>query len=192
MAKMDLSHELLAACLILVDGDINSTIEEMLCRADEFQETHNRHFGISDTDLRGLFLFWTTFDLEIRKSSDPEAIDDIKLRDVINLMLKCHDAYFNDEGEYMLKEEESDNSPFNDIGKCRSKRVETDNSPFQYCFDTEEAQYRKKMLIKNKMREFFRDVESKDISGKDVMGFFSGMGFTREILIECTRPGSSS
>jgi len=172
LAKLTLSHDLLAACLILVDGDINASIEELLCRADDYQKENDRHFGISRTDLRGLFLIWTSFDLAIRECS--ETIDDIKLRDIINLMLEYHYAAFNDEGESMAKDDEKY------------------DSFISYWFHLDEDQYREKMLIKNKMREFFRDVESKKISQKDVMGFLNGMRITKEILIECTRPGKLS
>ncbi|MGB9498690.1 MAG: hypothetical protein ACKVE4_02865 [Dissulfuribacterales bacterium] len=172
MARLTLSHELLAACLILVDGNIDATIEDVLSCADDFQKEEDRHFGISDTDLGGLFLIWTTFEIEIRKYS--EILDDIKLRDVIELMLDHHYAAFNDEGESMAKgDEEYD-------------------SFIRGWFHLDEEEYRKKMVVKNKMRIFFHGVITKDISGKEVMDFLNGMGITRDVLLECTRPGASS
>jgi len=167
-----LTQDLVAVCLLLVEGNLDATLEEVIRRADEFQEKRDRHFGISRSDLRGLFQYWTTFDMAIREYS--ETLDDIKLRDVINPMLDCLCAYFNDEGEYMDKISEEYSSW---IGSS---------------FDVDEEAYQEKLAIKRQMEKFFKDIELNSISGNDAMRFLDKMNISDSILYQCSRPGDSS
>lgn len=172
MAAGILSQDLVAACLLLVEGNVDATLEEVIRRADEFQEDRDRHFGISRDDLRGLFQYWTTFDMAIREYS--ETLDDVKLRDVINPMLDCLCAYFNDEGEYM------------------DKISEEYSSWIRSCFDVDEEEYQEKLAVKRQMEKLFKDIELEGISGSDVMRFLDKMSLSDSILYQCSRPGDSS
>ncbi len=93
MAATILSQDILAICLLLSDGNLDLSLKEVIHRAEEYQETQDRHFGISRSDFRGLFhrLNWAY------------EMDAIKMREVISDILEYHDAYFNDEGESWYK-----------------------------------------------------------------------------------------
>jgi len=93
MAATIMSQDILAICLLLSDGNLDLNLKEVILRAEEYQETQGRHFGISRSDFRGLFQL-QNWEYEM---------DAIKMRDIINDILEYHDAYFNDEGEYWYK-----------------------------------------------------------------------------------------
>ena len=66
MAASILSQDLVGVCLILCKGNTRMDLEKMIQKAEEFQDNNNRHFGISRSDLRGLFLM-LLWDLGIKK-----------------------------------------------------------------------------------------------------------------------------
>lgn len=49
------SEDIVAICLVLAEGDIQKSIEEIIIRVENYQINNNRHFGISRYDFRGLF-----------------------------------------------------------------------------------------------------------------------------------------
>ena len=102
MAAAILTEDFLAVCLYLVDGDVDARLEQIIARAEEYQEHSNRHFGISRSDYRSAF-YALSFEVHTEKG-----IGDYKetlerypfLRQWIDPILAYEDVYFNDEGEH--------------------------------------------------------------------------------------------
>ena len=172
-----LSQDILAICLLLADGNIDLSMEEVVHRVEIFQEDQDRHFGITRYDFRGLFNYWFMFDLGIIHCD--EGIDGIKLKDVAIDVLTYHDAHFNDEGEYWTKEKESWN-----------EKLFMEHIKSWYSYD--EENYQEKLIIKKKMKRFFEDQELTILHPEFVMKFMEELKISDTILFYCSRPGKSS
>ena len=172
-----LSQDILVICLVVSEGDINLSIEEVISRVENYQEVQNRHFGISKDDFRNLFYMFVNFELGIRSIDD--GIDNLILSDIITDILKYQDVYFNDEGEYWTK-------------RIEVSADETDYSFIEtwYSYDKKETQM--KVAIRQKMKEFFQQQEITALKPKSVKKFMDETGITDDILYQCSQSGESS
>ena len=81
-----LSEVDLAICLIVADGNIGLSLEDIIHRVEIYQENHNRHFGILRSDFRSMF--YKLFYWELGTKSPEDRLDDVKLRDIINIIFE--------------------------------------------------------------------------------------------------------
>jgi hypothetical protein len=173
MAAVTLTQDILALCLLFADGKISLSMEEIVRRAERYQEKHDRHFGISRSDLRVLFIMLLSpWYLGIRGFS--EELDDIKLSDIIFGILKYHDAHFNDEGSHWITYEDA--------------RPQA-NSSLLYWLGYDENQYQEKLDLKEKMTGFFQEISPESIDAESVRDFMSENNITEDILFHVSRPG---
>ncbi len=98
MAKVMLSQDVLAICLIIADGDIEIGLEQIIQGVEKFQDRENCHFGI---DFRCAFHMLLSLELGVKSFSDN--FDQFKLADIMADMLSFDDVYCNDEGENWYK-----------------------------------------------------------------------------------------
>ena len=99
-----LTQDIVGILLILSDGDVDLTLGKNIRLAENFQQVHNRHFGISQSDFRNLFC--NLFFEEPRFQGYKQDLSGISLGEVIPEILRYQAAYFNDEGEYWITLEE--------------------------------------------------------------------------------------
>lgn len=178
MAAAILSQDILAICLIVAKGNIHLSLEEIIRRVENFQEVHNRHFGISRSDFRGLFNMLLSWELRIKSFFDE--IDDIKLIDIIPDIIKYHDAYFNDEGEHWAK----DDNYFLD--------EKINYSFIEHWFGYDHNKYLEKLEINQKCKMFFDYHKIATVPSDVVKEFMEEMKITDDILYSCSRHGDSS
>ena len=172
MAAVTLTQDILAVCLLFADGDISLSMEEILQHAERFQEKNDRHFGISRSDLRVLFIMLFAWYLGIRGFS--EELDDIKLSDCIPEILKYHDAYFNDESSHWVTYEEAG--------------PEAEDS-LLYWLGYDEDQYQEKLNLKENMKWLFLENDADSIDPESIRNFMRENNITEEILFHVSRPG---
>lgn len=169
MVAAILSQDILAICLLFADGDMDVSLEEVIQRAEEYQEMQDRHFGISRSDFRGLFNMLLSWELGIKKPGDK--MDDTRLSDVVTDILDYHDAYFNDEGESWTR---------------------STNAEFDDWYGYEEGFYKQRMVIKEKMKVFFQHKKDGSFSQNVVKRFMEEIHISKILLDNCSRPGESS
>lgn len=172
MAASILTQDVLAICLFLSDGNIELPLEEVISRAEDFQEVEDRHFGTLRSDYRNLFHMLFGWELRIMSLSDE--FGDIKLRDTITFILKYHSVFFNEEGEYW----DTDNDKWN-------KNIE-------YWFSYDEKKYQEKLIVKQEMGRFFEHQKIATLHPKLVKKFMEELKITDTVLYSCSRSGESS
>lgn len=108
MSASILTEDVLAICLILADGNVNASMEQIICSVEAYQELSDRHFGITRSDFRNSlhFLFHNGFpdepgwcDYEETWCRKP------LLRHWITLILNYDELYCNEEGEHWYPHE---------------------------------------------------------------------------------------
>ena len=102
MAAAIVTEDFLAICLILADGDINMRLEEVICRAEAYQESSDSHFGISRSDFRCAFnkLSFVIYHETGVGNYEEMLTRNPLLQHWIGPILKYEDVYFNDEGPF--------------------------------------------------------------------------------------------
>jgi hypothetical protein len=170
MAASILSQDLVGICLILCKGDTLMDLEEMIQKAEEFQNNNNRHFGISRSDFRGLFWMLLNWELGIKKE-----FNQVRLSDVISNILDYHDVYFNDEGEHWTR---------------RDNEISVYEIFHRYWYGYDKNEYCEKVTIKKRMKEFFKNQRNPD--PKVVIQVLDRLKFDDNILYQCSRTGESS
>ena len=145
MAAAILSQDILAICLLLAEGNIDLSMEEVIHRAENFQEDQDRHFGITRSDFRGLFNYWFMFDLAIIHFDD--GIDGIKLKDIVIYLGdvcivrnggRAHD-YIEADGQRIMDEEEITITVLLGRGEASEQIITCD---FSYDYVRINAEYR--------------------------------------------------
>ena len=101
MTAAILTEDFLAISLILTNGDINSRLEEVICRVEAYQESSDRHFGIYRRDFRSsinMLSFQVYHERGIGSYEEMLATNPL-LRHWMYPILNYEIVYFNDEGE---------------------------------------------------------------------------------------------
>lgn len=101
MSASIISEDFLSVCLVLAKGDLNTTLEEVICRAESFQGSEDRHFGISRKDFRNainMLSFQTYHELGLGNGEEMLKAKPL-LKDWTSPILKYEYVHFNDEGE---------------------------------------------------------------------------------------------
>jgi hypothetical protein len=190
MAIATLSQDILAICLVLADGDIHLPMEEIIRRAEDFQETHDRHFGISQRDFRGLFLQLPSLDdykLLIFGDCQRAPEDAARLHDCVLDILSHYDAYFNDEGDHWCGKEQLG---VNAVAAATPLTIR--GTRFDDAFPEPDEAYLEKRRLKEAMKQFFESHELATLGVAAVRRFLADVGVNDAILYECSRPWASS
>lgn len=175
MAAWTLSQDIAGICLVLAGGDANMDLEEVMLEADRFMVENNRHFGISRTDLRGLFqslFLWNLDDnhplaLRLGDRWKEGAFDGIRLWEIVPILLEYHDAVSNDEGAHWCSLDDGADACSREWG--------------QYCG---------KAKMKEAMRELFR---GQKCPGREAVAeLMRAHGLDEKLLYGCSRRGRSS
>lgn len=165
-----LTQDILAICLLHADGNIDLSLENILFHAETYQERQNRHFGISRSDFRGLFHMLMFCELGMKKFG--EDIENITLRDMLPEILKYHSAYFNDEGEHWIKD---------DDWWHEEER-----------FGYHAEKYQEKVKLKEDMKTFFQQGKLPALNPPAIKSFMEELQLSEALLYHCSRPGESS
>ena len=160
-----LTEDLLSVLLLLSEGDVSITLDEALFRLEHWQRAEDRHFGISQDDMRSAFgMLWFR---NYPRPNGPYEFDEIcqktTLQEWIPYVLRYYELYCNDEGEHWHEKE--DHSGLFEAGQAASFR-------------------------NYEMRKFFREPVSRD--SIEVMRFLKRLGVGADILFRCSRSGDRS
>lgn len=172
MAASILSTDLVGICLILVEGNACAALEDVIRAAEEFQQKHNRHFGISRSDFR--MLFWNYYHSDLH-------IQNIALHEIIPFILSFHAAHFNDEGGHLFG-----NDTGIDFENYEGSEMERE---IKYWTGYGKEEFRRKLETRAAMNEYFRD---KTHQAEAVRTWMATQGIDEYILYHCSRPGVSS
>jgi len=176
MAAGILSQDITGICLLIVKGDTEASLEEVIAAVEKFQQERNRHFGISTRDFRMLLWGLMFYEICIEDDlSDNSWLQRFKLCEIIPEILKFHDTYFNDEGEAWTLCHAGDEYELWDNG-----------NRFEYSME----EYSRKPAQKQAMHEFFADNARHDPT--EVMNFLALQDLDERLLVHCSRPGESS
>jgi len=196
-----LAQDLLAICLIFSKGDTRTKLEEITRGVESYQESSDRHFGISRQDFRNLLWKLLYFDLSIGKKLDeverwkiiPDTLldevelweiipdillDTVELWEIIPDILGYRCAHFNDEGEGMSSFDDSLDPDESEISNA------------EYWYGYSEEMYRNRIQIKQDMKVFFSKPQIP--MPQQVMEFLLRHGIDRHLLYHCSRPGKAS
>jgi len=173
MAASILSQDLLAICLLLSKGDTRTKLEEIVRAAESYQESYDRHFGISRGDFRTLL--WKTLYFELSLSKE---LDEVELGEVIPGILGFSYAHFNDGGECMIDSNES-------LDPDESEILDA-----EYWYGYSEKAYRNRIQTKRNMKAFF--TKPQNPTPRQVIEFLSQHGIDKHLLDHCSRQGESS
>lgn len=177
MAASILTQDILAICLLLANGKVDLSVEEVIGRVENYQALNDRHFGISTADFRNLFRTLISWELEL-KGFD-EKLDDVKFSHIIGYILNYHYAHFNDEGEHWCKAD------------CISNENHYSRTD-EYWYGYDRKQYQEKRMIKQEMEHFFQRHEITAFHPESVREFMEKMKITDAMLLHCSRNGESS
>lgn len=167
-----LTQDLLGVCLLLVNGRFETPIEEVLVRAEGFQNKNDRHFGISRDDLRELFWMLINWELKLNKS-----FVKIKLLDIALEMLSYDDVYFNDEGSHWVR-----------LGYDQLK-FEDVNRSYWCDYGYDKKAFFKRIEFKQIAIDFLKNIHSERMgAGKKLL---AKMQIDEKLLLFCSRPGES-
>ena len=117
----------------MAKGNIRLRLEDIIRRIEIYQETRDRHFGLSRIDFRNLFQCFVYFELELLEIGDD--LNNIGFEDLILKILEYHDAFFNDEGVFWIKQ-------------SSHSKISMDSSFNYYWFGYNENEYEKKRKMK--------------------------------------------
>lgn len=189
MAARALSQDIVGICLVLAGGDAGMDLEEVMLEADRFMVENNRHFGISRTDLRGLFqslFLWDLPDdhpLAIRLAGrwKEGAFDGIGLWEIAPIVLEYHDAAFNDEGQSWCDLDDGTDA-------CSRQRYEELGMESWYGYGW--ARYSDKMKTREALRQLFR--ERKCPGAETTSQLMRAHRLDDQLLHHCSRRGRAS
>lgn len=170
MSAATLSGDILSICLLFANGDIRTSLAEIIQRAEDFQEKQQRYFGISPHDFRGLLRSLVMFELGLRRIG--EDIGNIRLSEIVTPMLSYHDAYFNDEGEHWCGDD---------------NEIDDANSVLSW-FGYSESEYREKQDQKRNLKAFFLEAGDGVIIPGNVRRIMKQLKIDENVLQHCSRP----
>jgi hypothetical protein len=170
-----LTEDFVAICLLLVDGDTTTSLDNLILAAEGFQRRTNRYFGTSESDFRGIVrVGLLARELGVWELDEDRVLRKIKLNEAIPEILRFHTTWSNDEGDYLIgRDEEYANEDYDTLG------IES-----YYGYSKEE--YSQKLKMKEVMKEFFAKPDSRQ--PQNVMEFLAKHGIDDTLLMLCSRP----
>ena len=162
-------------CLLVSEGDLNVKLGDVIKHVEEFQTKKDRHFGITSSDFHTLFwrLLCERSPGSLLRNESESNLYKVNLQDVALDILKYQDAYFNDEGESW------------DL-------CEQDPIYIKYIYDCSEEEFNTKQVVRKAMIEFFQELKGEICAARHVQDLLIKLGFTRDTLFACSRPGDNS
>jgi hypothetical protein len=165
MSRSILTPDLVSVGLLLSDGEITITLEELFTKVEAFQKENKRIFGVSDQDFRSAIFFLL---LELGKAEVLNDLSGITFREIIPEMLKFNDVHFTDEGEHWIK-----GSDYEDL-------------MLSGFFASDRKEYEAKMRLKEEMAAFFNKDINEILDSGQIKDFMLIHGITGQILTDCS------
>lgn len=168
MAKSILSVDMVSIGLVLGEGDIDITLEELYNRAMHYQTNEKRVFGTSDTDFSAALTSLVFLHTQMDGIFDYNDVLQLKFRDIICETLNFEEVYMNDEGENWIA------------------AINYDDEQLARYFKLDRKGYTAKIEIKDAMSSFFRYCHNNPIDSGQINDFMKQVGITKQILEECS------
>lgn len=167
MAHGILAHDFLAVCLIFSDGDIRVPVAAIAKKAEQFQKSTKRRFGVTDEDFTAA-IFMLTFHEGLLDNPDKD-LERLLLSDIIPLILKYDEIYFNDEGEHW---------------NCLNVY---EDGQFDCWYPYAAGEKRLKQAFQKKARRLFSPGNMSTLNQLKVCSFLKENTSTDQLLFECSR-----
>jgi hypothetical protein len=169
LAVTILTEDFIAICLLLVDGDTTTGLDDVIRAAEGYQRRTNRHFGTSASDFRGILriglLLWGL--------GEDKELEQIELKEAIPEILRFYTTWSNDEGDYWVgKDEEYTTEDYEILG-------------IESYYGYSKKEYSQKLKMKEAMKEFFSKPDSH--RHQHVMEFLAKHGIDDTLLVHCSR-----
>jgi hypothetical protein len=98
------AEDMVGICLVLAEGNVMLSMEDVILKAEEFQEIKKIHFGVGYEDFRNCII-WLGIENDLYKMTEVVKIGELPnpfklpLLYWLPLILSFHAVCFNDEGE---------------------------------------------------------------------------------------------
>jgi hypothetical protein len=164
MAKSILSTEIVSIGLLLADGNIDITMEELAEKLTSWQIQNNRIFGVTEDDFINALLMLALPDL-----IDKNGLNDfykLRFREIIPKIFNYNEVYLNDEGEHWLE------------------TVEYEDGDLIRFFGLTRSAYDAKMQTQKAMQVFFENTKTCLIDSNQVNAFLASQGITNQLLMD--------
>lgn len=171
MATSILTEDFVGICLILAEGNLGASLEEVILAAERFQQERNRHFGTWQDDFR--LLLHTVIDQSWTRDGN---FRNIRFLEVIPRILSFREAYFNDEGAHLF-------------GKDCDIYPDSYENETAYWTGYGREQLQRKLEMKAEMKEYFR---GEFLEAKAVREWMRVHGIRKGLLYRCSSPGALS
>lgn len=166
MAKSILSTDIISIGLLLSDGNIDITMEELEGKVNIWQTQNNRIFGVSDNDYLNSLLMLVMSDLNLQNGIN--SFYKLTFREIIPRIHDYNEVYFNDEGEHWME------------------TVEYEDSGLSRFFGLTRKAYKAKMQTKEAMHVFFENSKTGLINSSPINDFLIVQGVTDQLLVDCS------
>jgi hypothetical protein len=170
MARSILTPDMVSIGLLMSEGNINITMEELISAIMDYQKRSCRIFGESDEDYLLACFHLVNFETTLlARYMDFEEFNRLTFRQIIPEMLRFTEMYVNDEGEHWLE-----NRNLN-------------NETIERFFGLDRKGFDSKMQLREEMIEFFGNLPGngpEDV--RLVTDFMARKGITAQILIKCS------
>jgi hypothetical protein len=104
MGKSISTSDMVSIGLLLSNGNIDITLEELFERVIEYQLVNNLVIGVDEQDFSSSIAILVFFELGLLKLDNMNAFYKLTFKEIIPGMLTFKEVYFNDEGEHWIKE----------------------------------------------------------------------------------------
>jgi hypothetical protein len=169
MAKSILSPDMVSIGLLIPNGNIDISLEELFAGVMEYQTRNNRIFGVSNEDYRAACFHLAAFEGNLQsKFIDLNKFSQLTFRQIIPQMLRFNEVYKNDEGEHWLE------------------KAEHEDWFIEQFYGLTRKGYEAKMQLKNALTDFFKNCQDELIEQKKITDFMTKHGITFHILEECS------
>lgn len=165
MAKSILAVDMVSIGLILSEGNIDITLEDVFKKVTEYQTANQRIFGTSKTDFSSAIIRLVFMHTQLVSNFDFNSAISLKFREIIPETLKFNEVYMNDEGEEWLH------------------AINYDDEFLEHCFKIDRKEYELKIKMKESMIEFFKNCNIKPIDSKHINNFMLQEGLTSRLLV---------
>jgi hypothetical protein len=104
MAKSISATNIVYIGLLLSGEKIDITLEELIEKVAEYQMEYNLVIGVDQQDFASAIAILVFLELGLLELFDLKAFNKLTFREIIPGILNFKEVYFNDEGEYWIKE----------------------------------------------------------------------------------------
>jgi hypothetical protein len=104
MGKSMSAADMVSIGLLLSNGKTDITLEELFGRVTKYQIENNLVFGVDEQDFSSSIAKLVFLELGLLNLNKIDAFFKLTFKEIIPVMLKFKEVYFNDEGEHWIKE----------------------------------------------------------------------------------------